>query len=93
MRVPFAVPDQVLWKDLSSVLSYWYMSKTGSCLSFDHLQIIAAKLFGNFPTFPLFLLPFTSWFLLCLHQINKLPSLFLCLHILVKKQKMGGCDL
>lgn len=47
MRIPFAVPDQVTWNDLSSVLSYWYQSKTGMCLTYDHLQIVAAKLFGK----------------------------------------------
>ena len=46
MRIPFAVPDQVTWNDLSSLLSYWYQSKTGACLNYDHLQIVAAKLFG-----------------------------------------------
>lgn len=46
-RIPFAVPDQATWKDLSSVLSYWFQLKTGKALSFEHLQIMAAKLFGR----------------------------------------------
>jgi len=41
------VPEQVTWNDLSQVLSQWFGRKTGSPLSHEHLQYLAARLFGE----------------------------------------------
>ena len=49
-RVPFMVPDRVLWPQLAQALNTKFSSQTGSELSQTNLSYLASKLFGETAT-------------------------------------------
>ncbi len=47
-RVPFQVPEKVLWPQLAEALNVKFLSACGSGLSIDNIQYLASKLFGMY---------------------------------------------
>ncbi|CAD5115753.1 DgyrCDS4698 [Dimorphilus gyrociliatus] len=45
-RPPFAVPDEVLWPDLSRALNMKFTAAAGASLNKQHMDYLASKLFG-----------------------------------------------